>query len=78
MGNKKVKKKVYCYGCDYFSRGEYGDFCNDLKNMPIVDCWNKQYKIHIASPRDKNKNNDCKDYRPRRSLLQKFLGKKYD
>lgn len=52
-------KKVYCKNCKYLQAGY---IC--AAEMILEDTWLKQKKQY-ADPVVKNKNNNCKDYKPK-------------
>ena len=74
MGKKKVK--VYCRECDYYYNGEFYGYCESPKNKPLVDGWYRPHRVHKEDPHDKNRDNDCKDFKKKRSLWDKIRGVK--
>ena len=57
--------KKYCDNCKYFeSYGISGNDCESPNNIVEIDRYWGVEKLYITYPQDKNKNNDCEDYKP--------------
>ena len=54
--------KVFCSDCKHFSMYRFGmaHACMHLDNLK--DSWEGSKYIAIATPQERNKNNDCKDW----------------
>ena len=60
--------KVYCRSCKYYSSwsGCYGgnyEECGAPSNEYHEDTHTQRLLLHRQTPKDKNANNDCKDYK---------------
>jgi len=69
-GTVMTKKKVYCSNCKYFhvdaATVSYGSNALETCKGPtrvFEDRYDRRYDITI--PCEKNKNNDCIDYKPK-------------
>lgn len=58
---KKASRKVYCLNCRYLRYRE-GYICSIKPE--IIDLWDHKRRVY-ASPKKRNKNNDCPYYKRR-------------
>lgn len=59
---------AYCGECKWFYEQtvcEGGDLCNNKTNLVIRDTWYKREYDQRVSPKEKNSDNNCKEYEPR-------------
>ena len=61
-------KKKYCETCKYYSGSIYDSYCKTIYDIKYEDNWREQIKKRVMM-KDKNKNNDCKDYERASSLI---------
>lgn len=61
------KKKVYCKDCKYYSKVG-GETCDAPNNWE--DSYYAAYILRNKQPYEKNRYNDCEDYKP--SLFKRF------
>jgi len=66
--NKEQEMKKYCDNCKYFKcfkdYGLNGCTCEAPNNITEIGRYWGVEKLYIAYPQDKNKNNNCEDYKP--------------
>jgi len=76
-----MNKKIYCDDCHWFNKSmQFRSFDNWFKcrkELFMVDFWDSQNKAYSRHASDKNKENDCRDYRPRLwKRIKNILGMK--
>ncbi|MBA7497098.1 hypothetical protein ES702_07707 [subsurface metagenome] len=61
--------KVYCDDCHWFNKSlQFRNFENLFKcrkELFVVNYWDSRKNAYSKHPSDKNRNNDCEDYKPR-------------
>lgn len=61
--------KIYCRNCDFFRPnrcdGYPRDKCEFDVKIRVVDWYDRQNMyVELGDPKEKNANNDCKDFKP--------------
>ena len=60
---KRQKKKVFCDRCKYCDNEYYEGCCWSPDNIEYISNYNGRKRHFIKSPKEINKNNDCKFYK---------------
>lgn len=59
-----MTEKIYCESCEFYYL-DSSEECHALSNLRNTYCSPHDVNAKIQNPSDKNRHNDCKDYKVR-------------